>query len=117
MMVKEEIEFKWIVSLMNSPYLKGGILRKQIGGCKKDFERIACVAENHKIFRQWLDGLIKEGILEFFEYKDEKTRPVKTYVINGGLLEKKLSKNKLYEPVMKYMHTRKFIGIRTDRIL
>jgi len=100
--MKSEIEFKWIVNLLNSKYLKGGFIRKQIGGCKRDFEVEAGASENDKEFRKWINLLIEEGILEFFKKKSVGTsKMVDTYVIKYNELESLLHNNPLCKPAKK----------------
>ncbi len=99
--MKPEIEFKWMVNLLNSEFLKGGIFRKQISGCKNDFEVVAGASQSNKEFRKFLNELIKEDCLEFFEKKKVIGGNVDTYVIIGKLLEKRLMSNSLYSPTRK----------------
>jgi len=99
--MKPEIEFKWIVNLLNSQFLKGGFFRRQSSGCKSEFERIAEAPLNNKEFRKWLNYMIKENVFEFFERKKVIGGNVDTFVINGGKLEKKLRENQIYDPTRK----------------
>ncbi|MBU0958191.1 MAG: hypothetical protein KKF56_05270 [Nanoarchaeota archaeon] len=97
--MKPEIEFKWIVNLLNSKFLKGGIFTESVGGCRSDFEKIAKAPENSKEFLKWFKQLIEDGTFELVNNNEstEKKR-VNYYVINGGLLEGKLMENELYKP-------------------
>jgi len=95
--MKPEKEFEWIIKLLNSEFIKGGIFRKRKGGCKSDFEREVGASESCKEFRKWLDFLIQNGILEFFEKKRiRNVKEIDTYAVNYDKLKKLLEKNPLY---------------------
>jgi len=107
--MKNEVEFKWIVSLLNCQYIKGGILRREIGGCKSDFERVASVSAKNKEFRKWLNFLIEQGILEFFEKRKAIGGFVDTYVIVYPRLEFLLNENPIYDSTMNYIKKKNFV--------
>lgn len=90
--MKNEKEFEWIVKLLNSRFIKCGIFKRQMGGCKKDFEREVGASENCKALSDWLDELIINQTLEFFEKQDR----IDYYVINKKRLLKRLEENSLY---------------------
>jgi len=99
--MKSEIEFKWIVNLLNCPFIKKTF--KTIGGCKKDFERVSGSGENNMEFRRWFDLLIEQGAIEEFGFCDSRGKRVMNYVIIYKKLEKILSKNEIYPSVIKVM--------------
>jgi len=107
--MKKEVEFMWIIKLLNCQYIKGGIFRKQIGGCKADFERVVGIPEKNKEFRKWLNLLIDKEILEFFEKRKNVGGFIDTFVIVYKKLEKKLMKNPIYDPTIRYMERNKFL--------
>ena len=104
----------WIIKLLNCPYTTGGVFKKQIGGCKIDFERFVGTSEKNKVFRKWLDFLIEKGILNFFEKRETKSGFIDTFVIVYDKLEKKFMENELYNPTIKYFEKRKFL-VRTSK--
>lgn len=87
--MKTEIEFKWIVNLLNSEFLAGGFFRKQKSGCKSDFEKVAQAPLNSKEFSGWFDDMIVKKV--FFCDADEQR-----FLINASLLEQELKNNPLY---------------------
>jgi len=111
--MKPEKEFEWIVKLLNSRYLKGGILKFNGGGCKSDFEREVGASENNKEFRKWLEMLIEKGILEFFEKREVGSfgKAVDTYVVVYPKLEELLIANRLYTPTRKIFEKKSIFGL------
>lgn len=113
--MKKEVELKWIINILNSLYLKGGLFKKKIGGCKKDFEKCAGASESDKAFRIWLDSLIEEGYFEEFEERIiGRGSPVKTYLVIPERFEELLRDNELYqktERIAKRIIDRDRIGI------
>lgn len=109
--MKPEKEFEWIVKLFNSKFKRGAI--RSIGGCKADFEREVGTSENNKEFRVWLDGLIKQGVLEFLKKNKRGNfgKEVNTYVVNFNKLESLLEKNPLYNPAKRCFDRKKLIYI------
>jgi len=99
----------WIIKLLNCQYIKGRVFRKPIGGCKADFERVVGVSEKNKEFRNWLNTLVDEGILEVFEKRKSIGGFIDTFVIVYPKLEKKFMENELYNPTIRYMQNRKFL--------
>jgi hypothetical protein len=99
--MKEEKEFKWLLKLRESEFIKKSFGNK--GGCKRDFEIEFRISENDKEFRRWLDLLIIEEVLEVFEVRKVGyvRKPVNTYIINKNKLDKKLNDNKYYQEVKK----------------
>ena len=109
--MKPEQEFHWMVRLLNSPHLKGSIFRKSHVALKKDFERAVETSENNKEFRAWINELIDNKIIEKVGTKKVHSREWGVYVINEGLLEKKLEKSPLFNGV------RKVIDSATNRVI
>lgn len=109
--MKSEIEFKWIVNLLDSNYLKGGFFNKQIGGCKADFELVAGASQSNKNFRKWINVLIEDKTFEFFEKKKVVGGEVDTYVICYPLLENKLMQNPLYSSTRKIFAKKSPLGL------
>lgn len=102
--MKPETEFKWLVNLLNSSYIKGYF--KTNSGCKKDFERASGSSENNNEFKKWFDFLLEHGAIE--SYGNVSTniygKSVPTYVIVYKKLIKILRKNKFYQPIKKVMY-------------
>lgn len=110
--MKEEVEFKLIVCLLNSRFVKG--LFKKPGGCKKDFEKVCSVNEKNYEFRKWLDDLIRHGCLEFVQTIKYRGGKVDTYLVNKKFMEEKLKLNPIYNPTIRYFENNKFL-IRTAK--
>lgn len=102
--MRSEIEFKWIVNLLNSQFLKGGVFGERIGGCLKDFEIVAGASQNAINFNKWAKELIGNGTFEFVrEIKNPRGGKSKiTYAIIFPKLESKLFKNPLHNPSKGY---------------
>ena len=109
--MKPEKEYLWIVKLLNSRFLRGGIFKKQIGGCKSDFEKELGLSLSNKEFRKFLNILIRDGCLEFFEKRNIGAcgKVVDTYIIIFKTLEKRLMNNILYPLSKKYFDKYKII--------
>ena len=109
--MKPEKEVLWIVNLLKSRFVKrkfGG----SIGGCKSDFEKVARASENNKDFRGWIDKLIEEGSIEFFERKRVIGKSVNTYVVNSRRLVKRLKNTEFYNSMKEIvLNEETFIGI------
>lgn len=101
--MKQEIEYKWIVNLLNSDYLKGGFFKPSLGGCKKDFEKVAQAPENSKEFLKFFKELIEIGTIESCGKKSvgRSSNFVDHYLIIYVKLEKRLRSNVLYFPSKK----------------
>ena len=102
--MKSETEYKWIVNLLNSPYIKG--LWGNKGGCKKDFERISGSSENNKEFKKWFDYLLEDGAIEMFGNINTNIygKSVSVYIIIYKKLIRILRKNDFYQPVKQVMY-------------
>lgn len=105
--MKSEIEFKWLVNLLTSPYVKK-IIKCQ-GGCKKDFERVSGSSENNKEFHKWFEYLISIGAIEFYQDIKTRSKTVPTYVVNYKKLSKILFMNKMY-PLVEKIAYKKYFG-------
>lgn len=95
--------------MLDCDYIQGGIFRKQVGGCKADFERVVGVSEKNRVFRKWLDFLIEKRILVFFEKRKAIGGFIDTYVIVYPKMEKMLTENPVYDPTMNYVKRRNFV--------
>lgn len=111
--MKEEILFKWIVNLLSSHLVKGVIIKRP--GCKKDFERIAGASENSNLFSEWFYDCVKDGSIEYYgEQKINKSKTVKSYLINRKKMDRKLCELQIYEPLMSYLQAHKYV-LRTEK--
>ena len=99
--MKPETELKWIVNLLNSPYVKG--LFKSKGGCKKEIERVCGSSENNREFYKWFNYLLENGAIEEFGKTDSHSKPVTAYVIIYKKMDKILIKNPLYDKITNVM--------------
>ena len=100
--MESETEFRWIVNLLNSSYIKGYF--KSESGCKRDFERTSGSGENNKYFRKWFDSLLECGVIEFHSNLKSRCKAVPTYVIVYKKLIKILRKNEFYDPTKRIMY-------------
>lgn len=100
--MKEEKEFVLLSKLYNSKYVKGFISKK--GGFLSDFERICNRTRGDKAFRDWLKGLIENGIL-IKQGKDKNDVGVEfnTYLINKGAILKRIGNMNLWDSGIKNM--------------
>jgi len=101
-MVRSETEFKWIVNLLNSSYVKGWF--KSTGGCEKDFERISGSGENNNQFAKWFAYLLEVGAIEPYGIVKTHKNSVQAFIIIYKKLIKVLSNNDLYNPTKKIMY-------------
>lgn len=99
--MKKEVEFKWIVNLLNSPFAKSGILKKREGGCKIEFERYAQAPSHNKDFRKFFDLLLNDGCIEFFERKITRGGSADTFIIHKKKLKSKLREYALWKDTIK----------------
>ena len=100
--MKEEVEFKWIVNLLNSPFVKG--VFNNNGGCKKDFERYAGASENNSKFSTWFNQMNDCNAIQYSGFKKSSHgRNIESYVIIFKELNEILIGNSLYRPLMKIM--------------
>lgn len=104
--MKSETEFRWIVNLLNSPYVKG--FWGSRSGCKRDFERISGSGEKNKYFRKWFNFLLECGAIEHYGDTNTHGKFVPGYVVIYKKLYKILIKNKLYISVAKIINEKYF---------
>ena len=69
LIMKDEKEALWIAKLLKSKFIKR-IFGGSVGGCISDFEKAVGTYENDKEFRKWMNKLIEEGDIEFYERKN-----------------------------------------------
>ena len=93
--MKKEIELKWLINLLSSPYKKR-LLGKTRSACKSELEGCAKAPLNSKEFHIFLNKLISSGAVEFYSQE----RKIDTFVINEKLIKKELCKNELYISLM-----------------
>jgi len=95
--MKEEKEIKLIVNLLNEKNLSSSLFKKS-GSPKKEYERICNNSINDKEFHNWFDKMIKKGIINFLEYRENhKGIPTKIYSFDRNKLFKYLNEFKHYK--------------------
>jgi len=104
--MKKEVEWKWIVNLLSSDYVKSSFGNNK-SGCKRDFEKIAGASENNKEFHFWLEFLIENGYLQ----EAGMINTHKTYVIIKKRLIELARNHDLYKANKHFFEMDTFIVI------
>ena len=104
--MKKEKEVIYLLKLVSSKFKKPNVFAKilisDISGSKSDFARICGVGEKKYFFRQWLNKLIKEGVLEENGISGK-------YLVNGNQAMKKI-KEIVGEKAFKLIYEFQFQG-------
>lgn len=110
--MKPEKEFKFIIRMLNSNYIKDGLFSKPKGGCKKDYEKLVGASESDKEFYEWINELINFGVLESCGIDESsKGKEIEHYIINYNLLVKIAENNKIYKESYKFFDSKSNFGL------
>jgi len=97
--MKPEKEFKYMAILLSSKYVRDrwNLQFRPEPASRKDFEILCGTWEKDKEFYLWLNELIEEGSLEFYE--KDKTHGNKKYIVNSSILMKRFKNHPIYQYV------------------
>jgi len=99
--MKEEIEIKWVVNLLNASNLSNSFFKKG-GGSIRDFEIGSGASFNSKEFRSFFNSMSNLEIIKFSYLRENgKGNPIKIYVLNKNKLFKYLKSFEFYTKFKK----------------